>query len=174
MLFTSINLCILRLCINVKYCTECGYKLITGSENFCPNCGSDISKSLAVQAQESIDNNKTSSINIGNTHGDVIGTGVSGSGNIIGKNIINESNLRNALNKTEEEYDNETKEVLAKVAEIIEKSKDPAAGVLFNNFTEELNKPEPDKSKLKSFWSGLEKALPTIAQVAAKIVPLFI
>jgi hypothetical protein len=153
----------------MKFCPECGYQFTAGTEKFCPNCGHNLKEGRRVET-----NRKDSSIHIANSRGDVIGVGVSGSGHIIGKDIINKSNVRNALNKVEEKYDKETSEALVKVAEFIEKSGDPAAGVSFNNFTEELIKPEPDKSKLKSFWSGLEKALPTIAQVAAKIVPLFV
>ena len=81
----------------------------------------------------------------------MFGVGVSGPGNVIGKNIINRSNVLNAFNKVQEEYDKGTSEALVKVAQLIEKSGDPAAGILFNSFTEKLNKPEPDKSKLKSF-----------------------
>jgi hypothetical protein len=97
--------------------------------------------------------------------------------NIHNATIINKSNVQNAFNKVGKEYDEETSKALVKVAEFIENSKDPAAGVLFDNFTEELNRPEPDKSKLKSFWSGIEKALPTITSIAttvAKISSLFI
>jgi hypothetical protein len=65
---------------------------------------------------------------------------------------------------------------LVKVAEFIEKSKDPAAGALFNSFTEEINKPQPDKSRLKSFWSGIQNVLPSIASIpgsVAKVVGIF-
>jgi hypothetical protein len=90
--------------------------------------------------------------------------------------IINRSNVQNAFNKIEKEHDEETSKALVKVAEFIENSKDPTAGVLFNSFAEELNKSQPDKFRLKSFWSGIEKALPTISTIAgtvAKIVHLF-
>jgi hypothetical protein len=63
-----------------------------------------------------------------------------------------------------------------KVAEVIEKSKDPASGPLVNKFTAELNNPQPDKSKLESFWGEIEKLLPSIATISetvAKIVTLF-
>jgi predicted transcriptional regulator len=91
--------------------------------------------------------------------------------------IINKSLVENSFNKVKREHDEETSKALVKVAEFIENSKDPAAGALFNNFNEELNKPQPDKSRLKSFWTGIEKALPTITTIAgavAKIAPLFI
>jgi hypothetical protein len=101
----------------VKYCTECGYKLITGSEKFCPNCGSDLSKSLAVQSQDSIDNNKTSSTTIRNTHGDVIGAGVSGSGNIIGKNMVIGSGSINVNEMELQKIPNEYADALKKFTE---------------------------------------------------------
>jgi sugar-specific transcriptional regulator TrmB len=96
--------------------------------------------------------------------------------NIHASTIINKSMLENSFNKVKKEHNEQASKALVKVAEFIEKSGDPAAGALFNNFTEELNKPQPDKSRLKSFWSGIEKALPSIASVSeavAKIVTLF-
>ncbi len=97
--------------------------------------------------------------------------------NIQNSTILNKSIVENAFNRVKKEHDEDTSKALVKIAEFIEKSGDPAAGALFTNFTEELNKPTPDKSRLKSFWSGVEKALPTIntvAEAVAKIVPLFI
>jgi hypothetical protein len=89
--------------------------------------------------------------------------------------IINRSSVEKSFNKVKWEYDEETSKALIKVAEFIENSKDPAAGALFNNSTEELSKPQPDKSMLKSFWSAIEKVLPaitTIAGTVTKIAPL--
>src|SRR5215211_6529907 len=62
----------------VKYCHNCGYKLTLGTEKFCPNCGQNLNQ------QRSDYDNKVS---VHDTRGDVIGTGVSGSGHIIGKEI---------------------------------------------------------------------------------------
>lgn len=96
--------------------------------------------------------------------------------NIHNATIINKALVENSFNKVKTEQDEETGKALVKAAEFIEKSKDPAAGTLFNNFTEELNKPQPDKSRLKSFWSGIQNALPSIASISesvAKIVSLF-
>jgi hypothetical protein len=96
--------------------------------------------------------------------------------NIKNATIINRSTVQNAFNKVKSEHDEETSKALIKIAEFIEKSNEPAAGALFNNFTDELNKPQPDKSKLKSFWSGIQNALPSIVSISesvAKIVTLF-
>jgi tetratricopeptide (TPR) repeat protein len=62
----------------VKYCHNCGYKLTLGTEKFCPDCGQNLT-------QQSSDYDKKVSIH--ETTGDVIGTGVSGSGHFIGKEI---------------------------------------------------------------------------------------
>ena len=56
------------------YCPNCAYKL-TGTEKFCPEC----SYKLVPREERAI--------NIGNTSGDVIAAGASGSGNIIGKEV---------------------------------------------------------------------------------------
>jgi hypothetical protein len=96
--------------------------------------------------------------------------------NVSNATIINKSTVQNAFNKIENEYDEETSKALINVAEFIEKSNEPAAGALFNSFVDEINKPQPDKSKLKSFWSGIQNVLPSIVSISesiAKIVTLF-
>jgi hypothetical protein len=97
--------------------------------------------------------------------------------NIHNSTIINESSVQNSFNKIRVQHNEEVSNALIQIAEFIQDSGDPAAGTLFNTFTEELNKPQPDKSRLKSFWSAIEKALPTISTIAgtvAKIAPLFL
>jgi hypothetical protein len=65
----------------MKFCPECGHQFTSGSEKFCPNCGYDINKEDGLSRDRN-------SANIENTGGDVFGVGVSGSGNVIGKNIV--------------------------------------------------------------------------------------
>jgi hypothetical protein len=96
--------------------------------------------------------------------------------NIVDATIINKASVQNAFNKVRNQNNEETGNALMKIANEIEKSQDPTAGVLFDYFTEELNKPQPDKERLKSFWRGIENALPTvrsITEVTSKIKPLF-
>ena len=62
----------------MKYCHNCGYKLTIGTEKFCPNCGQNL-------VQERPDIGKK--VSITDTGRDVIGTDVSGTGHIIGKEI---------------------------------------------------------------------------------------
>jgi hypothetical protein len=75
-------LSIMSLQIHMAFCSNCGSTLSLGTEKFCPSCGQDLSKGGRREEE-----NRTG-INITGTHGDVIGTGVSGTGNIIGKNIV--------------------------------------------------------------------------------------
>jgi zinc ribbon protein len=76
----------LQIYIHMVFCSNCGSQLSSGTERFCPQCGYDLSKGgrrESPQVEES-----RGGRNISETHGDVMGVGVSGSGNIIGKNIV--------------------------------------------------------------------------------------
>jgi len=65
----------------MKFCHNCGTKLTLGSEKFCPDCGTNLQ-----QKRTPIDINNQS-IDVQRTTGDVMGAGISGSGNIIAKDI---------------------------------------------------------------------------------------
>jgi hypothetical protein len=94
--------------------------------------------------------------------------------NIQNSTIINKSSVQNAFNKLESNKENS--DALMKIAEFINKSGDIAAGGLFNDFTDELNKQTPEKSRLENIWSGIEKVLPTatsLSTLAIKIMSLF-
>jgi hypothetical protein len=69
----------------VNFCHNCGYRLPLVDERFCPNCGTDFQQNV-VEAESGKDG-KNSSIGIHETKGDVFGAGLSGSGNIIGKEV---------------------------------------------------------------------------------------
>ncbi len=67
----------------MTFCYNCGQQLTMSSEKFCPNCGQNLSE------KEITGNNRDkSSISIHGNQGDVFGVGFSGSGNIVGKNIV--------------------------------------------------------------------------------------
>ena len=81
-----------------------------------------------------------------------------------------------SFNKVKAEYDEETANALAEVTKFIAGSNNPAVGAVFNDFSNELKMAEPDKSKLKSLWNGVETLLPSIATISgavAKIATLF-
>jgi hypothetical protein len=52
------------------------------------------------------------------------------------------------------------------VAEEIEKSGNKEAAEMFDSFNEELQKPEPKKSVLRTLWTGMVEVMPTLAQLA--------
>ena len=62
----------------MAFCSNCGYKLATSTEKFCSNCGQNLSDGAITRG----------SINISGNKGDVFGVGFTGSGNVIGKNIV--------------------------------------------------------------------------------------
>ena len=89
--------------------------------------------------------------------------------------IINESLVVDSFNKVRER-DEETGKALIEVAKFIENSGNVSAGALLNTFYEELNKTQPEKSKLSSLWSGILTLLPSVATLAgavSKITGLF-
>ncbi len=71
---------------------------------------------------------------------------VTGSGNT----LVNRSIVQNAFNKVKADYDEETANALKRVEEEINKSGNKAAAENFESFNEELSKPEPRKSLLKT------------------------
>jgi hypothetical protein len=97
---------------------------------------------------------------------------VHGSGNI----IVSRSTVQNAFNKVKAEYGEETANALKCVEEEINKSGNKEAAENFESFSEELSKPDPKKSLLKTLWKGTLDALPSLAQltsVVSSIVKLF-
>jgi hypothetical protein len=93
-----------------------------------------------------------------------------------GSTFINRPLVENSFNKVKIEHDEETGKALVEVAKFIEKFGDPASGELFNKFNEELGKPQPDKSRLKSFWTTIQNNLPSLVSISAdvaRIVSIF-
>jgi len=83
--------------------------------------------------------------------------------------IINASLVENSFNKVKRELDEETGNTLVEIAKFIEKSGNASAGLLFDKFNEELNKPQPEKSRLSDFWSGIVAVLPSVATLAGAV-----
>jgi len=93
-----------------------------------------------------------------------------------GATIVNRSTLTNAMNVVSQRTDEGTAAALKELADFIQQSGNTAAAENFDAFNDELQRPEPRKSLLRSFWNGIAEALPSIASVAgatAKIVALF-
>ncbi len=86
---------------------------------------------------------------------------VNGSGNT----IVNRSTVQNAFNKVKSQYDDATAETLKVIEAEINRSGNTEAAENFDSFNEELQKPEPKKSILKSLWQGTVTLLPTLLQL---------
>jgi hypothetical protein len=97
---------------------------------------------------------------------------VKGSGNT----IVNHSTVQNAFNKVKSEYGEATGRALRSVEQAINESGNKDAAENFESFNEELQKPEPKKSLLKTMWQGTLAALPTLKElpdVVHQITKLF-
>lgn len=90
--------------------------------------------------------------------------------------ILNESVVKNSFNKVKQEHNEEVAKALLQIGKFIQDSGNVPTGILFDKFNEELNKPNAEKSTLRTIWGGIEKTLPsiaTISEVVGKLAPLF-
>ena len=87
--------------------------------------------------------------------------------NVQNLTFVNKSNVVNSFNKVREQFDEKTANVIKQIAEIVEKSKNDEAKGYFEDFNEEINKPEPKKSRLKSFWNSLTSVLPVLSSTVS-------
>ena len=72
--------------------------------------------------------------------------------------------------------DEETKNALVTIAEFVGKSGNPAAGLLLNEFNQELIKPTDNGGKIHQLWEGLVAVLPditTLTDAVTKVTCLF-
>ena len=170
----------------MKHCFNCGNLLSLGNEKFCSSCGQNLS--------DMIEKKSDGSISISGNKGDVIGVGVSGSGNTIGKNIVVGSGTINvseqeiskiqvpeyaeAIEKfTESLYQHlkgesipkeQIKEINQGVEELVEEVKDVKQ---LNQSIGEVKKSEI-KSKLFRIAKNVLKVLPKTAETVALFTPL--
>lgn len=90
--------------------------------------------------------------------------------------IINKSSVEKSFNNILRDYGEDMIKALEQTKEFIRKSGDVPADTLYDNFDDELNKPQPDKSVLQKLWSGIETLLPEIktkSEQVSKISTLF-
>jgi len=93
-----------------------------------------------------------------------------------GATIINRSILVNSVNRARQVAGDDTARALEKLAAIVDSSHTPEAVDNFNGLTEELERAQPSKARMRSFWNGIMGALPGVvelADVADKIARLF-
>jgi tetratricopeptide (TPR) repeat protein len=134
------------------FCSECGQQLTTGTEKFCPNCGQGLMKGgLRGREATSETEENRSGINISETHGDVIGTGFSDSGNVIGKNIVVGSGT---INVSQQE---------------LTKIQDPEYARALKDFSENINEQlkgrQTPEEQVKSINTSLEELAKEVQDV---------
>jgi len=90
--------------------------------------------------------------------------------------LVNRSTVQNAFNKVKNEHDEEIAKALTQIEEEINNSGNKEAAENFEAFSDELSRPKPKKSLLKTLWQGTLTALPKLkesADIVEKIVKLF-
>jgi uncharacterized phage infection (PIP) family protein YhgE len=86
--------------------------------------------------------------------------------------IINRSIVTNSLNKISHQLDDESADLLKKITQEVEKSGNNDAKDNMEEFHREIQKPEPKKSLLKSFWTGVVTAVPALISNADKVLSI--
>lgn len=76
--------------------------------------------------------------------------------------IINRSLVQGAVNTLQQQDQQAAADAVEKVAELVEQSGNAEAIEYLDTFNEELARPEPRKSILRSMWSGILAAVPAI------------
>jgi hypothetical protein len=80
--------------------------------------------------------------------------------------IINRSQVENSITKLAETGEANATDIMSQISRIVEASQNQEAGDLFNQFTEELQKPAPRKSLLRRSWDNLMTVLPAVGEIA--------
>jgi hypothetical protein len=146
------------------FCSNCGSQLTLGNEKFCSVCGHKLDQ------QGEAANKK--SFGITGTQGDVIGVGISGNANVIGKNIsVGEQQLQTIP----KEYGDSIIAFTDALNQQFKANNTPADKVAevqrnVNEFTKELEGTQPgqDPSIIKK--SNLKSKLLNIAKAALPIL----
>lgn len=90
--------------------------------------------------------------------------------------VINRSLLTNSLNKVREQVGSDVADAISAVAEEVQRSHNPDAAELFDEFNRELQSENPRKSMLKVLFDGVSRAAPAVSSLtdaATKIAGLF-
>lgn len=82
--------------------------------------------------------------------------------NISNSTIVNRSLVEGAVNTLQQQHQQAAADAVEKVAELVAQSGNAEAIDYLDTFNEELTRPEPRKSILRSMWSGIVAAVPTI------------
>jgi hypothetical protein len=84
--------------------------------------------------------------------------------------VINRSIVLNSFNKVKEMLGEDDARLLQQITEEVERSENKDAVEIMEGFHQELQKPEPKKSLLKSFWNGVVTAVPALITNTDKVL----
>lgn len=116
-------------------------------------------------------------VNNSGTGDSITSSNVRGDVNVANKsqNVVNKSKVEGSLNAIKQEFGQDAVDAIKRVEEEINKSGNKEAVELFESFNEELQKPEPKKSILRSFWTGIVSLVPTLngmVEITSKILQI--
>lgn len=86
--------------------------------------------------------------------------------NITNSTIVNRSHVEHAFNRTEARLGDKVASAIVEIAQLIDQSGNAAAGAVFDEFITEVDRDQPDKSKLRQYWDGMVAILPSIVTLA--------
>jgi hypothetical protein len=86
--------------------------------------------------------------------------------------IINRSTLTNALNNIQAKHGQEATRALEELADAVRGSGNPEAIDNLNGLTEELEKPQPSKNRLRTWFDAIASVLPDVAAVTGAVATL--
>jgi len=90
--------------------------------------------------------------------------------------IVNRSLIQSTMKSIEGNYGNDLSNTLNEISKAIEENGDIGVGKVYEAFVGEAGKEAPNKTLLKSLWTGIEAAVPTLkttAEIGATVAKLF-
>lgn len=93
--------------------------------------------------------------------------------NISGSTIINESLVQDSFNSLHQQGNAEAAELIVDIGNLIATSNDVIASTVYEKLVQEVKKPEPSKSVLKSCWDGIVAIVPPVASLADAAAKVF-
>lgn len=110
----------------MKFCHHCGNQLSLGTEKYCPECGEGLTTAPASAGSSSTGTKiYGTATDIAETSGDVIGSTVTGTGNIIGKDVeysVSGSVINLQVNSISTDILQELKDIISRPVQLETKS----------------------------------------------------
>lgn len=116
----------------------------------------EIDELLSRQRQMSLIHIEVGEVHVGDTFKHI------GAGAV----VVNRSTLQNALNRVENDHGPDVAQAVRELADAVARTGNPDAVDNLNGLTEELERPDPRKNRLKTWLDAIVSALPGVTQVA--------